>query len=70
MSYDMPKPKPLPARRLTHKDAKLAAKLYGLTYAEVRARENAHNEAARREERVARLAEAFARNGGVDAIKV
>jgi hypothetical protein len=47
MSYDMPKPKPLPARRLTHKDAKLAAKLYGLTYEEIRAREHAHNEAAR-----------------------
>jgi hypothetical protein len=53
----------LPPRRLTHKDAKIAAKLYGLTYDEVRAREYAHNEEARRKERVQDLYNAFARNG-------
>ncbi len=57
----------LPARRLTHKDAKLVAKLYGLTYDEVRAREHAHNIEARRQERIEQTFEAVVRNGIQDS---
>lgn len=54
----------LPPRRLTHKDAKLAAELHGLTYEEIRERERAFNEEWRRENVVLpQVGETFERNG-------